>query len=215
MKILDLARAGALLGAVALAAPTGAAAQEGIFMKDLLGSIGIIPKEQPAIEYRERAPLVLPPRVELRDPVDPKAVVAANPQWPNDPDVAAAKRREADARTPVTETERRRLGQNPTLSIHEIRQGRRPGAEVPNSPVVRRGDNVRDGHWIHPDTLRAQGRVDDSVKLTGVEPDRQSLTEPPGGFRKPTMKVKAGFEVERREDEADPKAYWREQQGRR
>lgn len=215
MKILDLARAGALAGAAALAAPGGAVAQEGIFMKDFLGSIGIIPQEKPAIEYRERAPLVLPPRVDLREPADPKAVAAANPQWPNDPDVAAARRREADARTPVTQTERRRLEHNPTLSIHEIRQGRRPGAEVPDTPVVRRGDNVRDGHWVHPDMLRAQGRIDDSTKLSAAEPDRQSLTEPPTGLRKPTMKVKAGFEVERREDEADPKAYWREQQGRR
>lgn len=215
MTILDLARAAALGAAAALAAATGAAAQEGVFMKDFLGSIGIIPKEQPPIEYRERAPLVLPPRIELREPADPKAIAATNPQWPNDPDVAAARRREADARTPVTETEQRRIAQNPTLSIHEIRQGRRPGAEVPNAPVVRTGDGGRESTWIHPDTLRAQGRVDDATKLSGVEPDRRNLTEPPAGFRKPTMKVKAGFEVDRREDESDPKVYWREQQGRR
>lgn len=215
MTILDLARAAALGVAAALAA-TGAVAQEGVFMKDFLGSIGIIPKEQPPIEYRERAPLVLPPRIELRDPADPKAIAAANPQWPNDPDIAAAKRRDAEARAPVTQSEKRRLDQNPTLSIHDIRAGRRPGAEVPDAPVVRRGDNVRESYLLTPDQMRAQNRSkDETATPSGAEPERQALTEPPAGFRRSTMKVKAGFEVERRTDEADPKAYWREQQERR
>src|SRR5215211_3081179 len=131
MTILDFARFAALVGAATLVAATGASAQEGLFAKDLLGSVGIIPKERPRIDYRERAPLVLPPSMELRDPADPKALQAANPQWPSDPDVAAARRRDAEARTPVTQTERRRLEQNPTLSIEEIRGGRRAGAEVP------------------------------------------------------------------------------------
>jgi hypothetical protein len=141
MRILAFARVAAF-AAGALAGAGGAAAQEGMFMKDLLGTMGIIPKERPPIEYRARAPLVLPPKMELREPADSRAVQAAHPQWPNDPDVLAARRREADARTPVTQTERRRLEQNPTLSIHEIRQGRRPGAEIPTAPVVRRGDNA-------------------------------------------------------------------------
>jgi hypothetical protein len=210
MTILDLARLGALIGAAALASATGAAAQEGMFMKDLFGSIGIIPKERPHIEYRERAPLVLPPRMDLRDPADPKAL-AANPQWPNDPDVAAARRREADARTPVTETERRRVEQNPTLSIHEMRAGRRAGAQVPNEPVVRRGDNVRETTWIHPDQLRREGVKKDEALSSMEEPERRDLVQPPAGFRKPTIQVKRDFEVEVREDEADPKVYLREQ----
>ena len=117
MNILDFARVAALFASATLLAATGASAQEGMFAKDLLGSVGIIPKERPRIDYRERAPLVLPPKMELRDPADPQGLHAANPQWPNDPDVAAAKRREADARTPVTQTERRRVEQNATLSI--------------------------------------------------------------------------------------------------
>ena len=211
MTILDLARLGALIGAAALALTTGAAAQEGMFAKDLFASMGLIPKERPNIDYRERAPLVLPPRMELRDPADPQGAIAANPQWPNDPDVAAARRREADARTPVTQTERRRLEQNPTLSIHDIRAGRRAGAGVPNEPVVRRGDNVRETTWIHPDQLRREGVKKDDGLTSMEEPDRRNLHEPPAGFRKPTARMKRDFEVEVKEDEADPQAYWREQ----
>ncbi len=215
MRILALARLGALAAAAALVSAGGAAAQEGVFMKDMLGSIGLIPKERPPIEYRERAPLVLPPKMELRDPADPRSLQAANPQWPNDPDVVAARRRAQEASLPVTETEKRRLDRNPTLSIHEIRQGRRPGAEVPSEPVLRRGDNARDALLVHPDQLRAEGRKQEAALSSMEEPERGRLTEPPGGFRKPTMRVKPGFEVEHRTDEADPKAYWREQAARR
>jgi hypothetical protein len=215
MRILAFARVAALSATAALGSVAGAAAQEGIFMKDFLGSIGVIPKERPPIEYRERAPLVLPPQMELRDPADPRSIQASNPQWPSDPDVIAARRRAQEASLPVTQTEKRRLDQNPTLSIHEIRQGRRPGAEVPNTPVIRRGDNVRDALILSPDQMRSQGRIDDTKLSSMEEPERSRLTEPPGGFRKPTMKVKAGFEVERRTDEADPKAYWHEQAQRR
>jgi len=61
MNILDFARVAALFASATLLAATGASAQEGMFAKDLLGSVGIIPKERPRIDYRERAPLVLPP----------------------------------------------------------------------------------------------------------------------------------------------------------
>ena len=209
MTFLDLARIGALIGAAALASATGAAAQEGLFAKDLFASMGLIPKERPNIDYKERPPLVLPPRMDLRDPADPKGVMAANPQWPNDPDVAAARRRENYARVPVTDDRRRE--KNPTLTIEEVRSGRRAGAEIPDGPVVRRGDNVRETTWIHPDQLRREGVKSDDPLSSMEEPERRDLTQPPSGFRKPTIKVKRDFEVERKEDDADPKLYWRDQ----
>jgi len=214
MRILDLVRVAALAGLATLALATVASAQEGMFFKDLLGSVGIIPKERPPIDYRERAPLVLPPKMELPNPADPRAV-AASPQWPNDPDAGAARRAAAEANIPLHQTEKRRLDRNPTLSINEIREGRRPGAEIPNTPVVRRGDNARDALLVSPDELRATASGKEASLSSMEEPERGSLTEPPPGFRKPTMRVKAGFEVEHRADEADPKAYWREQAQRR
>jgi len=72
MNILDFARCAALFASATLLAATGAGAQEGMFAKDLLGSVGIIPKERPRIDYRERAPLVLPPKMELRRASTPR-----------------------------------------------------------------------------------------------------------------------------------------------
>src|SRR3954465_5312519 len=105
MKLSDIARFSALVAGSLIAAAPGAVAQEGVFMKDFLGSIGIIPKEKAPIEYRERAPLVLPPRIALRGPVAPRPLQTANPQWPNDPDVVAARRRDEEANIPVTMSE--------------------------------------------------------------------------------------------------------------
>ena len=216
MTSLKFARWAALAGAGLMMSSVGAAAQEGMFMKDMLGTIGILPKERPSIEYRERAPLVLPPKMELREPKGRNSVKAANPQWPNDPEVVAERRREAEARIPVTETERRRLEQNPTLSVEEIRKGRRPGAEIPSSPVYRPGDSSRHGYWVSPDELTAKKSKNDEVAMdVGVEPTRRDLTEPPAGFRKATAPLKRDFEPIRREDEADPKVYNREQAARR
>jgi hypothetical protein len=212
-----IARWGAMAAAGALAFATAAAAQEGAFMKDVLGTLGIIEKERPHIEYRERAPLVVPPRLELRDPEPAGSVEARAPQWPRDPDVIEARRREAEERVPITEMERRKaLENNPRLSIDEIRAGRRPGAGITTTPEYRYGDNSRDEYWVHPDKLRAQGRLEDKPMLAGVEPERQSLTDPPAGFRKPQggARIRPDFEPVTRPDEADPKAYNAQRQRR-
>ena len=111
----------------------------------------------------------------------------------------------------MTQTERRRVEQNATLSIEEIRSGRRAGAGIPEAPVVRRGDSSREDTWIHPDQLRREGRKEDTQLSSMEEPERRDLTQPPSGFRKPTMQVKRDFEVNRAEDDADPKVYMREQ----
>jgi hypothetical protein len=205
--------AGMLVGAFALATSAGAQAEEGVLMKDLLGSMGLISKDKPAIDYRERAPLVVPPRLELREPVRASAH-ARDPQWPNDPDVVARQRRQADARVPVTETERRRVEERPTLSIDEIRAGRRPGAEVPAAPAGR-DNSARADTWVHPDQLRAQTRRVEEA--TGPEPARRSLAEPPTGLRAPAGggKVITNFEPTVKEDEASPRLYDRQQAQRR
>ena len=61
-------------------AAAGARAEEGVLMKSILGTIGIIPEDRPAIDYRERAPLVLPPRMDLREPA--RAEGGSGPQRP-------------------------------------------------------------------------------------------------------------------------------------
>lgn len=167
-------------------AATNVRAEEGVLMKNLLGDMGIISKEKDPIRYRERAPLVLPPKMELREPAARESFASSNPQWPKDPDVVAQKRRlEANA-VPVTESETRRMSErNSRLSIDEMRTGRSASAER-GYPGTHRGDNARDVLLLSPDEMRAKRSNDDEVKTADGTPLRRTLTDPPSTFRKPT-----------------------------
>lgn len=183
---VKVACAGAVIAFATTATLTGAIAAEGEMMRDVLGSLGILEKQRDPIVYRERAPLVIPPKTDLRPPVEPGALANSSPQWPNDPDVAARKRKAADDRVPVTYSEARRMSDaNPRLTNQELRAGTRPGASIPDAPVVRYGDNSREGHWVNPDVLRNQSRVQEEASVSpSGEPDRKSLLQPPTGYRR-------------------------------
>jgi hypothetical protein len=179
--------ASCLAGALFLK-PVQAQAQEGVFMKELLGSLGVIDDGSKAqIDYRERAPLVLPPSTAtLRSPVDVSAKRA--PNWPEDPDVVARREARREALIPQTEREKYRLANRPELSASDIRAGRRPGAGLTNEPRQALPDNTRDLQFIDASKMRQQ---DEEIarQLTTRESQgtaRRGLTDPPGTYRKPT-----------------------------
>ncbi|AWB23573.1 hypothetical protein DA075_23970 [Methylobacterium currus] len=203
-----------------LAVSASAHAQEGVAMKNALSSIGLIEPERPTITYRERAPLVLPPKMDkaaLPPPVDRRAVREANPQWPTDPETAARDRRAAEDRKPITRGYGGRMSDNnATLPIQEMRAGRREGAGLETEPTYKPGDNVKESFWLNPMQLFA-GKKDEDPNLPDVEPSRDSLTAPPTGYRKaPNGKVARtergpmGMKSDR--EEADPGAYLRSRQ---
>ena len=211
MKGIRIARVGlaaaTLTGAVLT---TAAQAQEGTLVKSILSSIGIIGEDKDPIEYRERAPLVLPPRMELREPLQPGSAQARNQQWPNDPDVAAQRRKAVEDRTPITQSDQRRMSDgNGRLTLDEMRAGRQAGAQLPTTPQSR-----TDANWIHPDILREQGKQGHAA-LAAEETGRR-LTEPPLAYRRSATgrPVRSTWEPTNREDEADPKAYRRNQMQR-
>jgi hypothetical protein len=214
MKGIGIARIGLVAaGLTAAVLTTGAEAQEGELVKSLLSNLGVVPQDKDPIDYRERPPLVLPPRMELRQPMAPGAE-ARNPQWPNDPDVAERRRRAAEAGTPPTETDLYRTnGQGNRLSIYEMRAGRRAGAGVPSAPVAPKSTN---DNWVNPDVLRAQEREGRSAQVAdGDEATRRSLTDPPSTYRRSAtgQPIKGSFAVPERVDEADPKVFHRQMRG--
>lgn len=202
--------------ALALAGTTASQAQEGVFMKDMLGTLGLVEKERAPITYRERAPLVLPPRSDLPAPVARPS--SADAAWPKDPEVTARERRAARERGPIARGEQGRMSDNnTTLSIGDIRQGRRPGAEVPTEATYKPGDNNRASFWLDPLEL-LKGKKDDVEVTSEVEPERALLSEPPSGYRR----APGGIERTAREGkvnnpdrlEADAGAFQREQRRR-
>lgn len=137
----------------------------------------------PPIDYRERAPLVLPPKMELRKPIPP--VAERTKAWPQDPEIVAAKKAAALAKAP-------RVGdQDKPMTAEEMH---RRGPVDPNAGVPS-GDCL-DHHTCDPTAfwamLKNTKKVDTTqVQLTpGQEPPREYLTQPPPGYLAPTKVVK-------------------------
>lgn len=204
-----LCRAGAL--ALVFAA-SSASAQEGEAIKSLLGSIGIIPKEKEPIIYNERAPLVLPPKMELRPPVSGGGAEARNADWPKDPDVAARRKAAAEAKTPYTSSEYYKNTEGKPLSIDEIRAGRNPNNRITTpGPVGGQAENSR----MTPDELRSFATKEAELQGDGLE--RRYLSDPPGGL----LKAAGGMPLPRATrdpvpngDPDSPEAFIRQQQKR-
>ncbi|WP_298957919.1 hypothetical protein [uncultured Methylobacterium sp.] len=211
--ILALAACAAAFGA------GGARAEEGVFMKNALSRMGLIEPERPTITYRERAPLVLPPKMDkaaLPPPVSRGAVREANANWPVDPETVGRERRAAEARKPIARGEQGRMNDNnTTLSIYEMRAGRREGAGVETTPTYKPGDNVKESTWLNPLALFSGNKAESNP--SEIEPDRDTLTDPPTGYRKAPAKVArtssdpVGGPISDR-GEADPGAYLRSRQ---
>jgi hypothetical protein len=177
MRILPAA-AGA--GLLVLAGVSGASAQEGVAMKSILGSIGIIPKERAPINYHERPPLVLPPKLDLPPPQSREAIESRVSNWPKDPDVEAARADAREARVPDRQRQLYKLSEGHRLSIDEIRAGRRVGGETAPIDYASR-DNRADKSRMSPDELRAFSTANEP-KLDPRGLDRRYLSDPPQEF---------------------------------
>lgn len=204
------------LGALALAGllSSGAArAEQGEFMRDALSNLGLVERERPSITYRERAPLVMPPKLDAKALPTPRDA-AVSPQWPREPEVIQRERAAAEARKPIVRGAQGRMDDNNmTLSIDEMRAGRRAGAQIPTEGQRKVEDGSRgDSFWSNPFGLTGA----EKTEPTEVEPQRDVLTQPPSAYRKAPAKIARtnGDPINnpsREREEADPGAYVRSQ----
>src|SRR5690606_31509370 len=81
-QLFSLTAALAVFSAAFAAAPANAQT-----FRELMEDIGVQKREQPKIDFSERAPLVLPPDEQaLPPPEDASALAGVNPNWPRDVD---------------------------------------------------------------------------------------------------------------------------------
>lgn len=182
----------ALLATALVAASSAVQAQdqsiEGRMLGGLLSGLGLVDQARPPIDYRERAPLVLPRNNALPAPQDPAA--ARNSNWPNDPDVARARAAGLAERTPIVRDD---LGRTLTNSEMRARQGGGwfGGGEV--DTTRQRSANAIAGPatasemgvspiWTQVGSLFGGSRENEVVPFPG-EPPRRRLVEPPPGYR--------------------------------
>lgn len=146
-------------------------------------------EEQPQIDYRDHARLVVPPKMELPPPAAAPAASATD--WPRDPEVVAIKKRRAEeAAAPHVPLRVRDKNLNITavsssdvvttnytagLGPGQQKCAAGPGQSCDSSPSPSLNWNPLT--WV--------GLQKKPVTVLGPEPARTSLTDPPPGFRAP------------------------------
>jgi hypothetical protein len=179
--------------ALAQSEPTG--------LQKFLGTLGILelPREEP--EYRERAPLVVPPSSALVSPRSPGDISVNNPDWPTDHDSFKGRRAGEIADEKRTDEEfysgrpLRPDELNRPKKLSKEEQARRDAnAKRPQAETA--GDEYAAGRERYsPSKLGFKGwnsKKEETVVFTG-EPERRTLTEPPPGLRTPSSDAPYGI----------------------
>ena len=155
-------------------------------IEGIMAGIGGTNMENKGIEYRERSPLVVPPKIDLPPPASASADMKA-PNWPKDPDEARRKAaiaaRKKDNKDPV---EARR-----TLTPSELNKGKVAASARTNNDPIQPG--VSNSPMLSPSQLGFTGSFGDlfggnkseTAPFKG-EPTRDSLTQPPTGYQTPS-----------------------------
>ncbi len=155
---------------------------------NIMTGIGGTNMEHRGIDYRERSPLVVPPKLDLPPPGSTAAEANA-PNWPKDPD---------EARRKAAIAARKKAGNKPTpweaarpLTPSELNAGRTAATKPDNNDPIQPG--VTNNPMLSPTQLGYEGglfgmfkgKSTESKQFTG-EPPRTSLVEPPEGYQTPS-----------------------------
>jgi len=157
-------------------------------MRSILKGFGLKRGDE-AIEYRERSPLVVPPTRDLPPPESEISVKSRNAAWPVDADEKRRKDALAVKRKASSIDESRALRPN------EMMPGGTGGTDTKGKALdpASSGDaRVADGGPMKPSALGFNGWTWNSLfgsqpesATFKSEPPRDSLTEPPPGYRTP------------------------------
>lgn len=156
-------------------------------IEGIMRGIGGTNMENRGIEYRERSPLVVPPKLDLPPPASAAQVNA--PNWPKDPDIAA---RKAAIAARKKEVKKEPWQEAVPLTQAEIEAGRKQqtatdGRKEPLEPGVSTNPSLMPSQLGYTGGLLGmfKGNSSESKPFKG-EPTRESLTEPPPGYQTPS-----------------------------
>jgi hypothetical protein len=159
-------------------------------IEGIMKGIGGTNMDNTGIDYRERSPLVVPPKLDLPPPAASADVKA--PNWPKDPD---------EARRKAAIAARKKANKDPMeasriLSPSELNAGRTAagtsGGTRGSDSAVPGGDPGQKA-ILSPSELGFEGRFSSlfggnkaEMKEFKAEPPRESLTQPPAGYQTPS-----------------------------
>jgi hypothetical protein len=158
-------------------------------IEGIMKGIGGTNMDNTGIDYRERSPLVVPPKLDLPPPASSAAEVKA-PNWPKDPDEARRKAAIA-ARKKANKDP---MEQSRILTPSELNAAKTAGM---TGGGTKDSDSMTPGGGansiLSPSQLGFDGRFSSlfggnkaEVKEFKTEPPREALTQPPPGYQTPS-----------------------------
>src|SRR6202165_2739450 len=155
-------------------------------IEGIMAGIGGTNMENRGIEYRERSPLVVPPKLDLPPPPSASSEVK-DPNWPKDPD---------DARRKAAIAARKKENKDPReasriLTPSELNQrGPKASSTADSDSLTQPGGNPAANSILSPSQLGYSGGFSGlfggnktETAPFKSEPTRESLTQPPAGYQ--------------------------------
>jgi hypothetical protein len=155
-------------------------------IEGIMAGIGGTNMENRGIDYRERSPLVVPPKIDLPPPAS--SAEAKVPNWPKDPD---------EARRKAAIAARKKAKPDPIeasriLTPSELNAARTATPTRANNDPVQPGNSFNNP-ILSPSQLGYEGSLSglfgrgktETAPFKG-EPTRDSLTMPPAGYQTPS-----------------------------
>jgi len=154
-------------------------------IEGIMRGIGGTNMENRGIDYRERSPLVVPPKLDLPAP-GTVAAEAKAPNWPKDPD---------DARRKAAVAARKKANKDPVAASRILT----PSELAQKGAGRSSGDNVEQPGGTGTNPILSPSQLGFTGRFTGMfsgnkaetsefkgEPTRESLTQPPTGYQTPS-----------------------------
>jgi hypothetical protein len=180
-------------------------------IRGIMHGIGAVDGTEKGIDYRERSPLVVPPKLSLPPP-ETSANAAPKANWPKDPDVEERRK----ARRAINQRDKsKEWGQ--VLTPDEMKVGTARVRSATTSPQP--GDDSYGagiGSALSPSQLGFKGFGNifsssdkpESAPFPG-EPPRESLTQPPSGYQTPSPNYAYG--VGANDKTNAPQGHWQDE----
>jgi hypothetical protein len=161
---------------------------------NIMSGIGATNMENKGIDYRERSPLVVPPKIDLPPPASSSE--AKVPNWPKDPDEARRKAAIAERKKQNKQkVEDPRTAFRP-LTPDELNVGGKPAAVAsaskntdPAQPGTSQNNPILSPSQLGFNgslgSLMFGGNKPETAPFKG-EPERSTLTQPPPGYQTPS-----------------------------
>jgi type IV secretory pathway VirB10-like protein len=156
-------------------------------IRNIMHGIGAVDGTEKGIDYRERSPLVVPPKIDLPPPESAKATA---PNWPKDPDVEERRKARQAAKNRDKSKEWNQVLTPSEMKVGTARAKTATSAPQPGDAGFSGGEGK--GMILSPSQLGFKGFGNifggdkpEESKFEN-EPARESLTQPPSGYQTPS-----------------------------